>query len=800
VSTDSNAIRAAQFVEIGQLIVRNAHEMVDAWSRRAIAEQDSAEPAHRSELRNHLPEFLRTVGRALQESSVTEHRHCLAAYQHGEQRWNVGWQLGEVVRDYELLRLVVLESLDDLLNRPLQLREIMALGLFLDESIGASVAAYVAFQTQSLDNIERRMRAVVDAAPDGIITIDSKGEIESVNLAAERILGYRSEELIGRNVSMLMPSPDRELHDQYLVRYRESREPHIIGIGRDLLARHKDGRPTPIHLSIGEFEQNGESFFTAIIHDISERQGSEQALRDSEARFRGTFENAAVGIAHVDFSGRWQRVNERLCEIVGYPREELLRTTFQQITHPDDLHADLEQFERLIRGEIESYGIEKRYVNKRGDVAWTHLTVSLQRDVTGAPEYCIAVVQDIQQRKQYETALAEAREAADRSNRSKSEFLARMSHEIRTPMTAILGFTELLQEQLANAPDEIRGAVNVIRDNGHALLELVNEILDLSRIEAGKLNICREPCRPAEVIAEVDALLRVLAERKRLVFTTGFDGPSELTVLTDAARLRQILVNLVANAIKYTDAGSVECLGDYDFSRSPASLVFRVADTGPGISRAEAERVFEPFLQLEGPSTPNSSGLGLTISRLLAKELGGDITVESEIGQGSVFRLTIAAPPCEMVREAGAMETAVEVALDDLRLDCRILAADDRRENRYLIQRMLEGAGATVTLAEDGAQTLAEIARSTAEGRPYDILVIDMHMPRVDGYQAVSELRAQGSRMPIIALTASAMDEDRRQALNAGCDVHLPKPIDRGQLLHSIASLLRRSARGRRGA
>jgi PAS domain S-box-containing protein len=376
--------------------------------------------------------------------------------------------------------------------------------------------------------------------------------------------------------------------------------------------------------------------------DWIERTQAHEALRESEARFRGTFENAAVGIANTDVQGRFLRVNDKLCDIVGYTREELLERSFAQITHPEHLLENLELYARLWRGEVPSFTTEKRYTRKDGSAVWGELTVSLQSDATGAPRYAIAVVEDVSDRKRLEAELRRAKEAAEAANRSKDEFLANVSHEIRTPFGAILGMTELVLD--TPLTDDQRQCLETAMSAADSLLGLVDELLDFAKIEAGKLELVPANFSLRMTLADSLRAIRVRASDKGLVLVceVGTDVPDAL--VGDAGRLRQVLLNLVGNAIKFTRQGevSVQVEAVDDSATREAVLLFAVRDTGIGIPPDGQERIFRAFEQADNSTTREygGTGLGLTISARLVELMGGTIAVKSEPGRGSTFSFT----------------------------------------------------------------------------------------------------------------------------------------------------------------
>jgi len=427
------------------------------------------------------------------------------------------------------------------------------------------------------------------------------------------------------------------------------------------------------------------------------------------------------------------------------------------------------------------------------------------RDLRAAKEAAEAAVEELRRfSPQFDEAVKEARRAAavaELASHAKSEFLANMSHEIRTPLTAILGFAETLLDPTIS-PSERLDAVNTIKRNGENLLAIINDLLDLSRIEAGTLEVKHEVCSIFQVVAEVQAMMRVRALAKNLTFDVDYIGELPATIQTDPARLRQILVNLIANAVKFTDIGGARLVVQFSESGLEPVMTFEVIDTGVGIAPEALGRLFTPYVVSESaPQRPHEgAGLGLTISKRLANLLGGDLTVESTPDLGSVFRLSIATGPLDGVEMVFGQEHAIVVKragralragdLEWKRLDARLLLAEDGPDNQLLISTLLTQAGAAVDLAADGEQAMNMVERAVGEGRPYDVVLMDMEMPRMDGYTATSLLRTSGYSGPILALTAHAMAGDREKCLNAGCDDYIAKPVDGIKLIDTIANWL----------
>ncbi len=385
-------------------------------------------------------------------------------------------------------------------------------------------------------------------------------------------------------------------------------------------------------------------------------------------------------------------------------------------------------------------------------------------------------------------------DAAEAASRSKTEFLANMSHEIRTPMTAILGYADLLHDPQATPENRI-SAVHTIRRSGDHLLTIINDILDISKIEAGKMKVERIECSPVRIIEDVFSLMHERAATKGIELKIDYEFPLPRTIESDPVRIRQILVNLVGNAVKFTETGGVRLGARFENSGDEDGvLTLEVEDTGVGMSPDQTASVFRAFEQADTSTTRRfgGTGLGLTITKRLSEMLGGKIDVRSKLGEGSVFTVSIRTGPAhvngllssaEQIGQAESAKRSSERVQASGALDVRVLLAEDGPDNQRLITFHLKNAGAFVEIAPNGRIALERATAAADSGKPFDLVLMDMQMPEMDGYTATSLLRARGLDTPIIALTAHAMSGDRDKCLLAGCDDYATKPIDKEKLI-----------------
>lgn len=511
---------------------------------------------------------------------------------------------------------------------------------------------------------------------------------------------------------------------------------------------------------------------------------AEVRLRDSEERFRSAFDNAPIGVALVSPTGKFLQVNRSLCQLLSYAADELVGKNVHQITHADDVDQDRLQHQQMLNGELSHCQMEKRYVDKAGQPVWVLRSVSLVRDANEVPLHFILQVEDISQRKAAETEMQRAKNAAEAANRAKSDFLASMSHELRTPMNGVIGMAGLLLDTDLN-PEQHEYA-ETVRDSAEALLTIVNDILDFSKIEAGRVELEHVDFALRPTVDDVVDLLAGQAIGKGLRLTAEVAADVPGTVRGDPGRIRQILLNLIGNAVKFTERGevTVHITAAANDGCVPGRLPvrFTVRDTGIGISPEAQQRLFQSFSQADASTTRKygGTGLGLAISRRLAELMGGTIGVDSAAGEGSTFWFTVPfEPPVDVQHSATRPRTprrdTSRLRADELLESSRILVAEDNAVNQKLTVRMLDKLGYRADVVANGIEAVDAIDRIA-----YSLILMDCHMPDMDGFQATTEIRRRegaGRHTPIVALTASAMQGDRDLCIRAGMDDYLSKPV-----------------------
>jgi len=733
-------------------------------------------------------------------------------------------------------------------GRPAAMECSMQLGyrrLYFDVSIspeGEGAAVLVArdvtrerLAEQELRRAEERYRRLIEQIPGIVYTEDARtGETLYDSPRVEEILGYPADTYRkDPNYWQKIIHPE----DRELLRALEERASREGKLSAEYRVFAADGRVVWVREegALIPGEEGRPDVWQGIILDITERKRAEQALHESEQRFRRAFDDAPIGMALVGLDGRWLQANRALCEIVGYPRERLLQKTFQDITHPEDLDADLELLRRLVAREIPGYQMEKRYIHASGRIVWVLLSVSLVTGENDEPLYVIAQVQDITERKRIEEELREAKEQAEAASRAKSEFVANMSHEIRTPMNGVIGMAELLLD--TPLTPEQREYARTIRSSGEALLAILNDILDFSKIEAGRLSLERIPFEIHKEVEEVVSLLAPRAHAKGLELICFIEPGVPPLIKGDPFRLRQVLTNLIGNAIKFTEEGEVVVSvslskEEKEKKSAPAGerggeieLRFEVKDSGIGIQEEQQKHLFEAFSQADASTTRRygGTGLGLAISRQLVEMMGGEIGLKSSPKEGSTFHFSARfvlpeeeeekspKTPPEEGEGGGACRTREEEKEERGRRESlaglRVLVVDDNATNRTILCRQLEAWRMEPKSVGGAQEAIRELEASgtflASSSSGYDLVILDMQMPETDGLELARRIKSRlqeeeekrgGAFSALRLMLLTSMDPQTKEKIKASGTVEacLQKPVRQSQLYDAIATLFQK--------
>jgi PAS domain S-box-containing protein len=650
---------------------------------------------------------------------------------------------------------------------------------------------------EALQKSEKKFRQIVENIRDIYFRCDLKGKLVMVSRSAMSKMGYESvDELIGHSVLSLYMDPSRR--DEYLQALQT--QGYVDDYGVQL--KKKDGSPLDVSVSSSYcFDDQGCPIgIEGIIRDISERKRMEEELRCNEARYRLMADNIRDLIWTMDLKMNLTYVSPSMQTMYGYSPEEARGSRFEKLLTSDSARKVLELYkiirdlmkQKTLSGRGFSETLVLEHIRKDGSTFWGETRVSITVDNDGLIVGMQAVTRDITERKRAE-ALGKEKEAAEIANRAKSEFLARMSHEIRTPLNGIIGMTELC---LGQKPDEnFKGLLETIYGEARNLSGLINDILDLAKIEAGKMVLEEVPFDLADLVRSVTDGFVLRAKQQGLDYVT-FLAPDVPTGLVgDAVRLRQVLVNLIGNALKFTPKGEVSVSGELVRDMGDGVVIqFSVSDTGIGIPLERQQSIFEPFEQADGSTTRQygGTGLGVAIAREIVKMMGGEIGVVSEPGEGSTFWFTAKMKKSlERVaakgKEDGARSPAAGLHGRESRQGRRILLVDDYAINLEVARRHLEAGGHSVSLAGNGQEAIDAFGNGN-----YDLIFMDIQMPVMDGIEAAKRIRdiekgsGSASRIPIIALTAHAVREYIVACLEAGMDDYLIKPVFRKDLLGKV--------------
>jgi len=660
----------------------------------------------------------------------------------------------------------------------------------------------------------QKLSTAVEQSPASVVITDTQGIIEYVNPKFCDVTGYSAEEALGQNPRILKSGETpSEVYDELWQTITTGDEWR-----GELINRKKNGELYWEAVSISAIKSAAGAIthYLAIKENITEQKQMEEALREKEARFRGYFEHSQVGMAVTSPARGWIEANGQLQRMLGYTFDELRQLTWVELTHPEDLDADVKQFDRLLAGEIEHYAIDKRFIRKDGEIVYTDLTVSCIRDATGDVLNVLASFQDITERKKMNSDLRariqeldeaqsamlnmmedldEEKAKAEAATQAKSDFLANMSHEIRTPMNAVIGLSHLaLKTELTPKQQDY---LDKIQSSANSLLGIINDILDFSKIEAGKLDIEAVDFNLEDVLENLGSLVTVKAQEKRdleVLFATEADVPRFL--VGDSLRLGQVLLNLCGNAVKFTETGEIVVATRVKSKNGDRlTLQFTVSDTGIGLTEEQIGKLFQSFSQADTSTTRQygGTGLGLTISKRLVEMMGGKIWVESTPGKGSQFHFTV-------VFSLGAEKARRHFVPEHNLRGLKVLVVDDNATSRTIFKEMLESFTFDVRLAASGAEALSEL--ESAAQQPFDLVLMDWKMPGMDGIETSRHIKSHRNlaKLPaIIMVTAYGREEVMRLAEKEGLEGFLLKPVNASILFDAVmAAMGSKTTAGRR--
>lgn len=643
-------------------------------------------------------------------------------------------------------------------------------------------------QHQTMDELkrsEKRFQTLADLSPAGIVRTTNNGEMSYVNQSWLAIAGMTEKEAMGEGWIEAMHPEDRD---------------RIVGAWSNAVANgeefkdefrfQKPDGTTNWVMAIATPDVTEEGVINghiAVILDISDVMVARRALEDERSRFKALTENVTDAIVTIGTDAVCRYASPALFELTGYTPGQVVGKPIHIPVAKDDRQELTDTFEDMFAGRRERAVVAYRAEHKTKGWRWQEANIRLVRDAdTGLPQEVISSVRDVTDRKLLEDKLRTARDQAEAAALAKSSFLANMSHEIRTPMNGVIGFADLLLE--SELDDVSRQYAMLIAESGQSMMALINDILDLSKIEAGQMTIASEPTDIRHTIGGTMRLMKAAAVKKGIELDADIGDTIPEHIVGDKLRLRQILSNLIGNAIKFTEHGMIKVRARRIEIEGQPGLAIAVTDTGIGIPQSRQRAIFDEFEQADGSTVRKygGTGLGLSISRRLAALMGGTLSVESVEGKGATFTLHIPLIPADTpLGDTGdliADRKGHNAGHDDGR---RILIVEDHDINQLLVEALINKAGFRSDIATDGLEAIDKIQQAEAEGSLYDLVLMDIQMPNMDGLQATRQIRKHGlskEQLPIVALTANAYENDVEACLEAGMQAHLAKPVKIAEL------------------
>ena len=660
--------------------------------------------------------------------------------------------------------------------------------------VQAGLEKRVADRTKELTQSEEKLRLLIEGIDYyALFLMDKEGLFASWNSGALKVLGYNEGEIVGEHFSKIFTTQDVESG----IPQQELNLAAKAGVAPDERWHVKKGgeRFWATGATHSIKDEYGEVIgFAKVMGDATARHRAEISLKESESKFRALIESVPQLVWSTQPDGLADYFNQQWLDYTGTTLAQNLGHYWLDQVHPDDKQDVYNTWQTSVDTKI-AYEREFRIRRNDGIYEW-HLVKGypVLSSQMGEVSKWFGASTNIESQKEAEATLIRAHEAAEKANLAKSQFLANMSHEIRTPLNAILGFAELARQSDLSLSDRL-SYLSIITRNGGALSELIDEILDLSKVEAGRLQIAKEEFNLGDLVTEILVLMNQTAVEKGITLKASLINTIPEHIEFDSLRLRQILINVIGNAIKFTKYGQVS-LEIEEISGVLPQIQFLIKDTGVGIDPKYRDQLFQPFTQADYDSTRRfgGTGLGLSLSQKLCELLGGNISLlDSELGKGSIFCIVIPLSGLKTTRIQHLKATNREMnsAADSSKPleGLTILVAEDSPDNQFLIRRILTTQGAITELVENGKEAVEKALSQT-----FDLILMDVQMPVMDGISAVKRLRKEGYQKPIVALTAHALKEERQRCLEAGFDEHVAKPINQKELLRKILVLTTRDS------
>jgi PAS domain S-box-containing protein len=626
-----------------------------------------------------------------------------------------------------------------------------------------------------------RLMMLVQHTSLAIIAWDNDFRVVDWNPAAERIFGYTKSEALGQHaIELLVPDSARDHVHQVWENLLFSKDlVHSVNenITKDGRVLVMDWTNTPLVQADGEVIG-----LMSMGVDITERKRQEEALHQTEEKYRSVLDSIKEAYYEVDLTGNFTFVNDSLCEIMGYSREELVGKNNREYMDEDTARRVYLQTNLVYRTRQTSNNIEWILITKSGEHKYAEMSIALMTDSAGQPVGFRGLARDITERKLAQEELQQAKDAAEAANRAKSVFLANMSHELRTPLNAIIGYSEMLMEDAGDAGyDAIVPDLKKIQSAGSNLLEIINNILDLSKIEAGKMDLYFESFNVAEIVDSAVATINPLMTKSGNTFRVDC-SPQIGQMVADVVKVRQTLLNLLSNAAKFTDKGHVILSVERGRFDNSDWITFKITDTGIGMDEDQISTLFKEFTQADDSTTRKygGTGLGLAISRRFCQMMAGDILVESELGKGTMFIVHLPANVPERKEMQQSREKLETAEIQTLTGGSTVLVIDNEPVIRELIARYLRKAGFTVETAINGEEGL----RLAEQIRP-NVITLDVLMPGMDGWAALSAIKASPilADTPVVMLT---LTDNKNIGFSLGATDYLTKPIDRQRLINLV--------------